>query len=115
MQTLTLDVCCACTRLLLLLLSQQITKTLTEQVSKYAQVVLDSCAYAGTGNVLKVQELLGLCGEHIETEDATAWKVRAAQQQQGIEGSAVCRRLQVRFLFDASMVFGMHDMTTRRC
>jgi hypothetical protein len=44
-------------------------------VSKYAQVVLDSCAYAGTGNVLKVQELLGLCGEHIETEEATAWKV----------------------------------------
>lgn len=53
----------------------QITKTLTEQVSKYAQIVLDSCAYAGTGNVLKVQELLGLCGEHIETEEATAWKV----------------------------------------
>jgi hypothetical protein len=53
----------------------QITKTLTEHVSKYAQVVLDSCAYAGTGNVLKVQELLGLCGEHIETEEATTWKV----------------------------------------
>jgi 26S proteasome regulatory subunit N1 len=45
-------------------------------VSKYAQVVLDGCAYAGTGNVLKVQELLALCGEHIETEEATAWKVR---------------------------------------
>jgi hypothetical protein len=55
----------------------QIVKTLTEQVSKYAQIVLDSCAYAGTGNVLKVQELLGLCGEHIETEEATAWKVSA--------------------------------------
>lgn len=54
----------------------QITKTLGEQVSKYAQVVLDSAAYAGTGNVLKIQELLGLCGEHIETEEATAWKVR---------------------------------------
>lgn len=56
----------------------QIAKTLTEQVSQYAQVVLDSCAYAGSGNVLKVQELLALCGEHIETEEATAWKVRGA-------------------------------------
>lgn len=55
----------------------QITKTLTEQVSKYAQVVLDSAAYAGSGNVLKVQELLALCGEHIETEEGTAWKVGA--------------------------------------
>jgi 26S proteasome regulatory subunit N1 len=55
----------------------QIAKTLAEAVSKYAQVVLDGCAYAGTGNVLKVQELLALCGEHIETEEATAWKVRA--------------------------------------
>jgi 26S proteasome regulatory subunit N1 len=53
----------------------QIAKTLAEVVSKYAQVVLDGCAYAGTGNVLKVQELLALCGEHIETEEATAWKV----------------------------------------
>lgn len=52
----------------------QIAKTLAEVVSKYTQVVLDACAYAGTGNVLKVQELLGLCGEHIETEEATAWK-----------------------------------------
>lgn len=57
----------------------QITKTLSEQVSKYAQVVLDSAAYAGTGNVLKIQELLGLCGEHIETEEATAWKVGMAE------------------------------------
>ena len=54
----------------------QIAKTLAECVSKYAQVVLDGCAYAGSGNVLKVQELLALCGEHIETEEATAWKVR---------------------------------------
>jgi 26S proteasome regulatory subunit N1 len=56
----------------------QIAKTLAEVVSKYAQVVLDGCAYAGTGNVLKVQELLALCGEHIETEEATAWKVGRA-------------------------------------
>lgn len=53
----------------------QIAKTLHEHVSKYCQVVLDSLAYAGTGDVLKVQELLAMCGEHIETEENTAWKV----------------------------------------
>lgn len=53
----------------------QIAKTLNEQISKYCQVVLDSLAYAGTGDVLKVQELLAMCGEHIETEETTAWKV----------------------------------------
>ena len=53
----------------------QIAKTLSERISKFCQVTLDSCAYAGTGNVLKVQELLAMCGEHIETEESTAWKV----------------------------------------
>lgn len=64
-------------------------------MSKYAQVVLDSAAYAGTGNVLKIQELLGLCGEHIETEEATAWKVSLLQLcvvQKGarVEGERLC-------------------------
>jgi hypothetical protein len=66
---------CGCFVTCLLCACLQIAKTLAGVVSKYAQVVLDGCAYAGTGNVLKVQELLALCGEHIETEEATAWKV----------------------------------------
>ena len=53
----------------------QIAKTLNEVISKYCQVVLDTMAYAGTGNVLKVQELLALCGEHIETDANSSWKV----------------------------------------
>jgi 26S proteasome regulatory subunit N1 len=52
----------------------EVAKTLDERVSRFLQVVLDVCAYAGTGDVLKVQQLLALCGEHIETEEATAWK-----------------------------------------
>ena len=36
-----------------------------EGVSKQAQVLVDMCAYAGTGDVLKVQTLLHLCDEHI--------------------------------------------------
>ena len=54
----------------------QVSKTLNEHISKFCQVTLESLAYAGTGDVLKVQQLLAMCGEHIETEEATAWKVR---------------------------------------
>lgn len=35
-------------------------------MGRYTQVVLDTCAYAGTGNVLKVQDMLHLCAEHLD-------------------------------------------------
>jgi 26S proteasome regulatory subunit N1 len=44
-------------------------RTIEHKISKYAVVVLETCAYAGSGNVLKVQEMLHQCAEHI-TEDA---------------------------------------------
>ena len=37
--------------------------------------MLETVAYAGTGDVLKVQRLLALCGEHTEVDEASAWKV----------------------------------------
>lgn len=49
---------------------------MNERISKYAQVTLESCAYAGTGNVLKVQQLLAQAGEHIELKEDESWKVR---------------------------------------
>lgn len=48
----------------------EVVKTLNEKVFMHAQIILDSCAYAGTGNVLKVQRLLSICGDHLE-EDKT--------------------------------------------
>ncbi len=54
----------------------QVAKTVNERISKYAQVTLESCAYAGTGNVLKVQQLLAQAGEHIELKEDESWKVR---------------------------------------
>ncbi|CAD7696710.1 unnamed protein product [Ostreobium quekettii] len=65
----------------------EIAKTLNEVISKYCQVVLDTMAYAGTGNVLKVQELLALCGEHIETTSNSGWKV--AHQGPAVLGVAL--------------------------
>ncbi|GLC40481.1 hypothetical protein PLESTB_000708900 [Pleodorina starrii] len=52
----------------------EVAKTLSDRISQFAVVTLDSCAYAGTGNVLKVQGLLALCGEHITTDESTAHK-----------------------------------------
>ena len=58
----------------------QVSRTLTERISAYAGVVLETVAYAGTGDVLKVQRLLALCGEHTEVDEASAWKVGSLRQ-----------------------------------
>jgi 26S proteasome regulatory subunit N1 len=42
------------------------TKTLNTKIAGYCQLTVETCAYAGTGNVLKVQQLLKICGEHLE-------------------------------------------------
>ena len=44
-------------------------RTIEHKISKFALFTLETCAYAGTGNVLKVQQLLHHCAEHL-TEDA---------------------------------------------
>jgi 26S proteasome regulatory subunit N1 len=44
-------------------------RTIEHKISKYALFSLETCAYEGTGNVLKVQEMLHHCAEHL-TEDA---------------------------------------------
>ncbi|XP_057297932.1 26S proteasome non-ATPase regulatory subunit 2-like [Hydractinia symbiolongicarpus] len=36
--------------------------------SHWARVMVDVCAYAGTGNVLKIQNLLHICSEHYEND-----------------------------------------------
>eukprot|EP00210_Caulerpa_lentillifera_P009484 g9044.t1 len=51
-----------------------VAKTLNEVISKFCQTALEACAYAGTGNVLKVQEWLAACGEHIERDTEAPWK-----------------------------------------
>lgn len=44
-------------------------KAIEHPVSASASVLADVCAWAGTGAVLKVQELLHICNEHIEEGD----------------------------------------------
>ncbi|KAJ3555633.1 hypothetical protein NP233_g12161 [Leucocoprinus birnbaumii] len=40
-------------------------KAIDHPISKTAQVLVDACAYAGTGNVLKVQTMLHHCDDHV--------------------------------------------------
>ncbi|CAH1786305.1 unnamed protein product [Owenia fusiformis] len=40
-----------------------------EPMKSMANILVDICAYAGTGNVLKVQELLHICSEHFEEKE----------------------------------------------
>nr|CAD1827733.1 unnamed protein product [Ananas comosus var. bracteatus] len=44
----------------------EVSKTFNEKIKKYCDVTLMSLAYAGTGNVLKVQRLLGICSQHLD-------------------------------------------------
>jgi len=44
-------------------------RTIEHKISKYALLTLETVAYAGSGNVLKVQEMLHECAEHL-AEDA---------------------------------------------
>ena len=55
-------------------------KTLPEQISQSAQVVLQTLAYAGTGDVLQIQSLLAMCGEHTEVDESATWKVTNLQR-----------------------------------
>lgn len=44
--------------------------TLGEKLAKICELTLTTCAYAGTGDVLKIQQLLAICGDHLdENED----------------------------------------------
>ncbi|KAL6570700.1 26S proteasome non-ATPase regulatory subunit 2 A [Orobanche gracilis] len=44
----------------------EVSKTFNEKIREHCDMTLLSCAYAGTGNVLKVQHFLGQCAQHLE-------------------------------------------------
>ena len=44
-------------------------RTVEHKRGKYAEITLDTCARAGTGDVLKIQQMLKICSEHL-TENA---------------------------------------------
>ncbi|KAJ2706813.1 proteasome regulatory particle base subunit [Coemansia sp. IMI 203386] len=40
-------------------------KAITHPIGKQASILMQACAYAGSGNVLEVQKMLHLCAEHL--------------------------------------------------
>ncbi|KZO98487.1 26S proteasome regulatory complex non-ATPase subcomplex Rpn1 subunit [Calocera viscosa TUFC12733] len=44
-------------------------RAIEHPLAKQAQILVDICAYAGTSNVLKVQQMLHYCTDHITKED----------------------------------------------
>ena len=47
-------------------------KAVPDPLGKWASVLLEICSYAGTGNVLKIQNLLHICSEHYEEKEKEA-------------------------------------------
>ncbi|KAG5635729.1 hypothetical protein H0H81_010267 [Sphagnurus paluster] len=52
-------------------------KAIDHPISKTAQILVEACSFAGTGNVLKVQAMLHHCDEHIDTTGADKDKDKA--------------------------------------
>eukprot|EP00164_Ancoracysta_twista_P000419 GFYU01000568.1.p1 GENE.GFYU01000568.1~~GFYU01000568.1.p1 ORF type:complete len:882 (-),score=333.91 GFYU01000568.1:196-2841(-) len=44
-------------------------KVMTGPQAQVASLVVETCAYAGTGNVLKIQKMLHICSEHLEKDN----------------------------------------------
>ena len=49
-------------------------EVIAEPFRSMASTLVDICAYAGTGNVLKVQHLLHICSEHYDAKEAAEEK-----------------------------------------
>jgi 26S proteasome regulatory subunit N1 len=56
----------------------ELAKCLEGSVGEYCSLTLETCAYAGSGNVLKVQRYMQICGEHAPKEDEEDEEASAA-------------------------------------
>ncbi|KAF7349265.1 26S proteasome regulatory subunit RPN1 [Mycena sanguinolenta] len=56
-------------------------KAIEHPISKTAQIVVEACAFAGTGNVLKVQAMLHHCDEHIDMKEKEADKEEKKEEK----------------------------------
>jgi 26S proteasome regulatory subunit N1 len=43
-------------------------KAIEHPISKQAQILVEACSFAGTGNVLRVQAMLHHCDEHVQND-----------------------------------------------
>jgi hypothetical protein len=64
----------------------ELVKVLDPKVARYAATVLEACAYCGSGDVLKVQQMLAACGEHPDPE-SEAFQAEGDAHQVGEGGN----------------------------
>ncbi|KAF2672179.1 26S proteasome regulatory complex, non-ATPase subcomplex, Rpn1 subunit [Microthyrium microscopicum] len=73
-------------------------KVVDHPVSKASQVIAEVCAWAGTGAVLKIQELLHMCNEHVTSKDSDAEeedKDASKPSEEEVEGEKLCQSYAV--------------------
>ncbi|CAJ0574536.1 unnamed protein product, partial [Mesorhabditis spiculigera] len=61
-------------------------RTLPDPFGSMFSTLVDVCAYAGSGNVLKIQQLLHICSEHYETPVETKAKKKEEKKQTTTDG-----------------------------
>jgi len=91
----------------------ELAKAVPGQVGSYCTLTLETCAYAGTGNVLKVQRLMAMAGEHApkEDEDEAAPAAAAPACAAGASGEELgCEMMSRTFLH----MFQYGDAPVRR-
>lgn len=64
-------------------------KAIPEPLQSLANILVDVCAYAGSGNVLKVQQLLSICSEHIEIGNETSKQDEKEKKEKKDESAPV--------------------------
>jgi 26S proteasome regulatory subunit N1 len=64
-------------------------QVLDPKVARYAATVLEACAYCGSGDVLKVQQMLAACGEHPDPESEAFQAEGDAHQGAAVLGIAM--------------------------
>merc|ERR1712138_375398 len=66
----------------------ELAKCLEGAVGEYCALTLETCAYAGSGNVLRVQKYLQICGEHAPKEEEEEEEGAAGGAAGGAGGAA---------------------------
>jgi 26S proteasome regulatory subunit N1 len=79
-------------------------KAIEHPIAKQAQVFVDMCSFAGTGNVLKIQTMLHHCTEHLNTDDK---KEEDEDENSDEEGKEKKEEEKVDDLFQSFAVIGV--------
>ncbi|KAJ8923645.1 hypothetical protein NQ315_010225 [Exocentrus adspersus] len=81
-------------------------EVIPEPFRSMATTMVDICAYAGTGNVLKVQHLLHICSEHYEPSDSSDKNAKDKEKKENKEEKDLSSRQAIAVLGIALISMG---------